>query len=66
MPNPENPVNPINRKVAVEGRPSTAPSKPCVRLSPHTAFQLSVAIYALGEYPHLLYSLSIPHLSSIG
>ena len=36
-------------RVAVEGCPSTALSKPCVRLSPHTAFQLSVAVYALGD-----------------
>ena len=32
-----------NSKVVVEGRPSTTPSKPCVRLSPHTAFPFGVA-----------------------
>ena len=30
-------------KVVVEGRPSTTPSKPCVRLSLHTAFPFGVA-----------------------
>ena len=39
-------------KVVVEGRPSTTPSKPCVRLSPHMAFQSSVAINALGDNNH--------------
>ena len=48
-------------KVVVEGRPSTTPSKPCVRLSPHMAFPLSVAIYALGQRPLLLHSLFISH-----
>ena len=42
-------------RVAVEGRPSTALPKPCVRLSPHTAFQLSVAIYALGDDNHFYF-----------
>ena len=52
-------------KVVVEGRPSTTPSKPCVRLSPHMAFPLSVAIDALGQRPPLLYFLFISHLTSI-
>lgn len=41
-------------KVAVEGRPSTVSlSKPCVRLSPHTAFPFGVAfIDALDVYTH--------------
>ena len=48
-----------NCKVVVEGRPSTTPSKLCVRLSPHIAFPLSVAIDALGQRPLLLDFLSI-------
>jgi len=42
-----------------------APSKLCVRLSPHIAFPLSVAINALGQRPLLLDFLSISHLTSI-
>ena len=42
-------------RVAVEGRPSTALSKPYVRLSPHMAFQLSVAIDALGNDNHFYF-----------
>ena len=44
-------------RVAVEGRPSTVSlPKPCVRLSPHTeTFQLSVAVYALGDDNHFYF-----------
>ena len=45
-------------RVAVEGRPSTVSlPKPCVRLSPHTeTFQLSVAVYALGDNNHFYFN----------
>ena len=47
-------------KVAVGGRPPTAPSKPCVRLSPHTAFPFGVAFKdALGINTTLLMILLI-------
>ena len=56
---------PCRCRVAQGVHTPLAPSELCVRLSPHTALQSNVAIYALGQRPPLLYFLFISHLTSI-